>query len=589
MSTGTLRVEVFIAREALPLPGALVEIYDAGEWQGENPPIARLMTDESGRTEPVTLYAPDPALSQHPQEQTVPYSVYDIVVRMCGYQPQFILGIQIFAGVESIQQVEMIPAQACQTEVGVSRIPVHDLMGPPQPSLAEYSNGRITSRVIIPQYVTVHLGQPDDAAAPQVTVSFRNYIKNVASSKLYPTWPENALRANIYRQISLVLNRILTGWYRSRGYSFDITNSAFSDQAFVHHRNTFSNIDRIVDEIFDIYPQKSNFEKCLYKKDNDSCQIICLDLERWETVALANRGDTPLGILQHFCKERLSLVQAAQISGVPEAYPGTPLRFGSLGSSVRVVQRQLRRISKNYPAILKLTADGQFGSATESAVQTFQRIFNLTVDGIVGKATWYQISYIYTAVTQLAELSSEKSMFEPAAEDYPGHPLRNGATGESVEQLQVWLRIIGRFYESVPLIAAADGSFTTATENAVKDFQNAFSLVADGIVGPETWRQLQLACRNLKEGIDAGSGSPPVYPGEALRVGSRGDTVRIMQNSLNAIGRIYTGIPVLLADGIYGTATDNAVRTFQRLFGMDADGVIRRTTWNRIVSVSDSL
>ncbi|MGN0625431.1 MAG: peptidoglycan-binding protein [Oscillospiraceae bacterium] len=589
MSTGTLRVEVFIAREALPLPGALVEIYDAGEWQGENPPIARLTTDESGRTEPVTLYAPDPALSQHPQEQTTPYSVYDAVVSRCGYQPQFVLGIQIFAGVESIQQVEMVPTQACQPEVGVSRIPVHSLMGPPQPSLAEYPDGRITSDVVIPQYVTVHLGRPDDAAAPQVTVSFRNYIKNVASSELYPTWPENALRANIYRQISLVLSRILTGWYHSRGYSFDITNSASYDQAFVHHRNTFSNIDRIVDEIFDIYPQKSNFEKCLYKKDNNNCQIICPNLERWETVTLANRGDTPLGILQHFCKENFSLVQAAQISGVQAAYPGAPLRFGSSGSPVLVIQRQLRRIAKNYPAILKLTADGQFGSATESAVQTFQRIFNLSVDGVVGKATWYQISYIYTAVTQLAELSSEKSMLVPAVADYPGHPLRNGATGESVEQLQGWLRTVGRFYESVPVIAAADGTFTTATENAVKAFQKAFGLAADGIVGLKAWRQLQLACRNLEEGIDAGSGSPPVYPGEALRVGSRGDSVRMMQDSLNAIGRIYTGIPVLAADGIYGAATANAVRTFQRLFGLDADGFIRRATWNRIAAVSDSL
>ena len=174
-----------------------------------------------------------------------------------------------------------------------------------------------------------------------------------------------------------------------------------------------------------------------------------------------------MGILQYYYGYDISLVQAPEISGTPQSYPGSPLRLGSIGSAVRVMQQQLNRIRRNYPAIPQLTVDGQFGSATQSAVRTFQRIFNLTPDGIVGKATWYKISYIYVAVTKLAELSSEGSILAPVAGEYPGYPLRIGSTGESVEQLQVWLRAAGRFYESIPVISAVDGIFGTATENAV--------------------------------------------------------------------------------------------------------------------------
>ncbi len=207
----------------------------------------------------------------------------------------------------------------------------------------------------------------------------------------------------------------------------------------------------------------------------------------------------------------------------------------------------------------------------------------------MGKATWYKISYIYVAVTKLAEISSEGSMLTPVAGEYPGYPLRIGSTGEAVEQLQVWLRAAGRFYESIPLISAVDGIFGTATENAVRAFQRTFNLTEDGIVGPATWRQLQSVYNNLEGDINAGASGPPVYPGELLRVGSRGENVRIMQNYLNAIGRVYTSIPALVADGIYGNATANAVRTFQRLFGLTVDGIIGRITWNRIVTVYNSL
>lgn len=567
---------------------AVVDVYRENEWQ-TGTPIAHMITDSSGQTEEITLEAPNADLSQSPQDGIIPYSTYDILVQQSGYQSQLILGVQIFAGIEALQQVEMAPTQGRQPAVAISEIPIHNLAGPPQPNLTDFSTGRILARVVIPQYVTVHLGTPSNTSAANVTVSFRNYIKNVASSEIYPTWPENSLRANIYCQISLTLNRIFTEWYRSRGYNFDITNSTSYDQAFVNNRDIFANISKIVDEIFDTYIQKSNFTEPFYAEYCDGRQVTCPGLKQWGTVTLANQGYTPFGILQYYYGYNISLVQATQISGVPQSYPGTPLRFGSAGSAVRVIQQQINRIRKNYPAIPQLTVDGQFGSATERAVRTFQGIFNLTQDGIVGKSTWYKISYIYVAVTRLAELSSEGSILTPEAGEYPGYPLRIGSTGEAVEQMQVWLRAAGQFYESIPVISAVDGIFGTATENAVRAFQRTFDLASDGIVGPMTWQQLQSVYRNLEGDINAGASGPPVYPGVVLRVGSRGENVRIMQNYLNTIGRVYTGIPTLVADGIYGNATANAVRTFQRLFGLDADGIIGRITWNRIVTVYNSL
>ena len=588
MSTGSLRVEVYVAREALPVPGAQVEIYQAGEWQ-TGTPLARLTADSSGQTEAVQLNAPNVELSLYPYDGVIPYSTYDVVVRSSGYQSQVILKVQVFAGVEALQQIELVPIQERQPDTAVFEVPIHHLAGPGQPNLTEYANARILSKVVIPQYVTVHLGRPSDTSVGDVTVSFRNYIKNVASSEIYPTWPENALRANIYCQISLVLNRIFTEWYRSRGYNFDITSSTSYDQSFVNNRDIFSNISKIVDQIFDTYIQKNNFTEPFYAEYCDGKSVTCAGLKQWGTVTLANQGYSPLGILRYYYGDGVSLVQATEISGTPQSYPGTPLRRGSSGAAVRVIQQQLNRIAKNYPAIPKVTVDGIFGTATENAVKAFQKAFNLTQDGIVGKATWYKISYIYVSVTRLAQLSSEGSMLTPVAGEYPGYPLRVGSTGEAVEQLQVWLRAAGRFYESIPQIGAVDGIFGTATENAVKAFQRTFNLTADGIVGPATWRQLQSVYRNLEDDIDAGASGLPAYPGQLLKVGSRGESVRTMQNYLNTIGRVYTSIPAVTVDGIYGNATANAVRAFQRLFGLGVDGIIGPATWNRIVGVYQSI
>ena len=340
MSTGSLRVEVYVAREALPVPGAQVEIYQAGEWQ-TGTPLARLTADSSGQTEAVQLNAPNVELSLYPYDGVIPYSTYDVVVRSSGYQSQVILKVQVFAGVEALQQIELVPIQERQPDTAVFEVPIHHLAGPGQPNLTEYANARILSKVVIPQYVTVHLGRPSDTSVGDVTVSFRNYIKNVASSEIYPTWPENALRANIYCQISLVLNRIFTEWYRSRGYNFDITSSTSYDQSFVNNRDIFSNISKIVDQIFDTYIQKNNFTEPFYAEYCDGKSVTCAGLKQWGTVTLANQGYSPLGILRYYYGDGVSLVQATEISGTPQSHPGTLLRRGSSGAAVRVIQQQL--------------------------------------------------------------------------------------------------------------------------------------------------------------------------------------------------------------------------------------------------------
>ena len=259
---------------------------------------------------------------------------------------------------------------------------------------------------VIPQYITVHLGAPD-SNAQNVTVPFADYIKNVASSEIYPSWPENAIRANIYAQISYTLNRVYTEFYRSRGYDFDITNSIANDQSFVYGRDIFENISEIVDEIFDQYVVKGDSVEPYFTAYCDGEEIQCEGLEQWGTVSLANAGYTPFEILQYYYGDDIQL-RTASTEPYSPSYPGRDLSLGAIGNDVQQIQIRLNRISKNYPAIPKIyPIDGVFDLSTKNAVLKFQEIFNLTPDGIVGKATWYKIQAIYNAVKRLNDLASE--------------------------------------------------------------------------------------------------------------------------------------------------------------------------------------
>ena len=319
--------------------------------------------------------------------------------------------------------------------------------------------------------------------------AFPDYIKNVCSSEIYPTWPENAIRANIYAQISLALNRVYTEWYPSQGYNFQITNSTQYDQKYVKGRNIFENISRIVDDIFNVYVSRIGSRGPFFTEYCDGRQVSCSGLKQWGTVDLANQGYTPLGILKYYYGDNIELLETNNIQDIPQSYPGTPLRLGSQGTYVQILQAKLNRIRRNYPLIGSITEDGVFGTATENAVKTFQSIFNLAQDGIVGKATWYKISYIYVAVTKLAELGAENENLPSNAGSYPGNVLKEGSTGLGVSIIQFYLSTVNMFYQTVPAVDI-DGIYGPETANAVRTFQRQFNLTQDGIVGKATWDKL---------------------------------------------------------------------------------------------------
>lgn len=339
----------------------------------------------------------------------------------------------------------------------------------------------------VPQSITVHLAAPD-SPAPNVTLPFTDYVKNVASSEIYPTWDESALRANILAIVSFALNRIYTEFYRSRGYNFDITNSTAIDQAFVNGRSIFENISRLVDELFNDYIRRPGFVEPLASKFCNGTTVTCEGLSQWGSQNLAQQGLNSLEILRNYYGN-IEIVNDAPIMGISSSYPGTPLRIGSRGPYVVVVQTSLNRIAQNYPAIPKLPlVDGIYGTQTEASVRAFQQIFGLDPDGIVGKATWYALVRIYTAVNRLSELRSMGQQFYTINWEYPRN-LQEGNQGEKVRLLQYMLAVVSEFIEEVPPITV-DGIFGPATTNAVRSMQRWLGLPVTGIVDERTWDEL---------------------------------------------------------------------------------------------------
>lgn len=339
----------------------------------------------------------------------------------------------------------------------------------------------------VPQQITVHLGAPSSNAA-NVTVPFSDYVKNVASSEIYPTWEESAIRANILAIVSFALNRVYTEFYRSRGYDFEITNSTAYDQAFVNGRSFFENVSRLVDELFNDYLRRPGFVEPLAAKFCNGTTVTCEGLSQWGSQNLAQQGYSSNQILQSYYGD-IETVINAPIRGITSSYPGSPLRRGSTGPSVVVMQVALNRISQNYPAIPKIPAiDGVFGSRTEAAVIAFQRIFGLTPDGIVGPATWYEIVRLYTGVTSLSELRSQGQQFYAINWSPPGG-LELGDTGEKVRLLQYMLAVLSNYIPSIPPVSV-DGIYGSATRTAVLAAQRRFGVPETGTVGQQTWDEI---------------------------------------------------------------------------------------------------
>lgn len=338
----------------------------------------------------------------------------------------------------------------------------------------------------IPQKITVHLGTPNSNAA-NVTVDFVDYIKNVASSEIYPTWEESALRANILAIISFALNRVYTEFYRSRGFPFDITNSTAYDQYFVYGRSYFMNISQLAEELFNSYLRRPGFVEPLAAKFCNGTTVVCEGLSQWGSQNLALRGYNSIQILRSYYGN-VEIVTNAPVRNYSSSYPGIPIRRGSIGPNVLVIQTELNRISRNYPAIPKINpVDGIFGIQTEASVRKFQEIFNLSPDGIVGPATWYALIRLYTAVTNLSELRSQGQTFQYIA--WANRPISQGDRGIRVEQLQYMLQVLSSYIPEIPSLAV-DGIFGPATRNAVLSAQRRFRLSETGSVDYDTWQEI---------------------------------------------------------------------------------------------------
>ncbi len=445
----------------------------------------------------------------------------------------------------------------------------------------------LTGTPFIPETISVHLGNPA-SPAENITVSFPEYIKNVASSEIYPTWPESALRANIYAIVTFALNRIYTEWYRSRGYDFDITSSTQYDQKFIYGREIFQNISYLTDELFNDYVRRINNIEPLFTSFCNGTTSTCNGLSQWGTVSLANQGLTPYEILQNYYGENIEIVKNAPVRTSYPSYPGIVLRLGSGGNAVRSLQVFLNRISTNFPAIPKIpVVDGRFDDATQAAVREFQRIFNLQQTGTVDEATWYRIIFIYASVKRVAELNSEGIRTEDIEILYT-EDLKIGMQSNEVSNLQYYLAVIGAYYDAVVPVEIT-GYFGEKTERSVKSFQKVFGLPQTGEVDRATRIDLYRAYQGIVDSVPPTYTAVALYPGVILREGVTDNNVRIIQEYLSFINRTYNNIPAVNATGYFGPLTKQSVMAFQRQFGIPPTGVVAGVTWDKIAEVYSDL
>jgi len=527
MGTGFFRVEVFTGNHALPIANDRVLIKST-----DGNILYDLVTDENGITEEVPLTAPDKEFSRQPFTSMPRFSVVDVEVpAMYGYKRAVVHWAEIFDTITTTLPMQLHPIIEGGSEeentdeyfipiehgVDMQRgiqaggsaddppgdrnaipsqrpnnntiLPVQDsLIDPPAPA----------NDIPMPEYITVHLGSPS-AYARNVTIPFADYIKNVASSEIYPTWDEEAIYANIYAQISFALNRMFTLWYRSRGLNFDITNSTAFDQYFIEGRCIFDNISQIVDKIFNNFIRRPGRLEPFFASYCNGTTSTCAGLSQWGAQYMAQQGHSAIQILRNYYPDDVQIVESNNFEEHTALYPGTPLKEGSTGEDVRLMQFFLNRIHGNYPGIPATVPDGIFGPATRTSVETFQSVFRLIADGIVGKSTWYAIIKTYVSVTKLAELTSEGLRIGIGAAP-PTTTIRLGSQGELLAELQFLLNYISLFYNEVPPVLRTS-RFGEETQTSVMEFQKNFGLTADGIVGPGTWQKLYTVYHSIQDTV----------------------------------------------------------------------------------------
>ncbi len=407
---GKLQINVTSSVNSRPIGEAEISISYTGVPENI---LERLTTDSSGQTEVIDLDAPPEEWSLNPENERQPYSEYTFDISAPGFEPVSIAGAEILANVKAIQNVRMRPSDASREEEEVFVIPAHTLYGEYPPKIAEdeikpvnESGEIVLSRVVIPEYIVVHDGSPRDSTAKNYYVKYKDYIKNVASSEIYATWPSNTIRANVLAIMSFTLNRVYTEWYRNKGYDFTITSSTAFDHKWIPERNVYDTISAIVDELFSNYLSRPNVRQPILTQYCDGRRVTCPNwLTQWGSKALGDEGLTPIEILRYYYGDDMYINTAREISGIPASWPGYNLEEGSRGDKVRQMQEQLDVIAGAYPAIPTVRADGIYGPSTEEAVRKFQSVFGLPATGIVDYPTWYKISEIYVGVSRIAELT----------------------------------------------------------------------------------------------------------------------------------------------------------------------------------------
>lgn len=405
--SGFLQVSVVAGDTMKPLQDARVSISYSGEPETD---IEQLVTDSDGQTDAVELAAPPVEYSMEPGD-VQPYAEYSVTVTASGYESFNVSGISLFADTTALQGIRLVPRNVT-TLAGNIVIPANTLWGNFPPKIAEAETkpvgqpGEIVlSRVVVPEYIIVHDGVPTDSTARNYYERFTDYIKNVASSEIYSTWPDATLRANILAIISFTLNRVYTEWYRNRGYDFTITSSTAFDHKWVYGRNIFENISQIVDEIFTNYLSRPNVKQPILTQYCDGRRVSCPNwLSQWGSKALGEQGYSEIQILRNYYGDDMYINTAEEISGIPASWPGSNLDIGSSGSKVRQIQEQLNLIGEFYSSIPVLIPDGIYGERTADAVRAFQKIFRLPQTGIVDYPTWYKISDMYVRLSGIAEL-----------------------------------------------------------------------------------------------------------------------------------------------------------------------------------------
>lgn len=403
-SFGRLRVSIHAELTYTPVAGATVNI----SYPGQTNAIEQLTTDASGQTGTIELTTPPVEYSLEP-ESTQPYSEYTLTISAPGYETAVINNTQLLSGETAVQPVQLVPLETAPSDIV---IPAHTLYGEYPPKIPEdeikpvsESGEIVLSRVVIPETIVVHTGPPGDAGAKNYYVPYKDYIKNVASSEIYATWPESTITANVLAIMSFTLNRVYTEWYRNKGFNFTITNSTAYDHFFVPGRNVYESISEVVDTIFTNYLSRPNVRQPILTQYCDGSRVSCPQwMSQWGSKTLGEQGYEPIEILRYYYGDDMYINTAEQISGIPSSWPGSDLTIGSRGQKVMQMQEQLNRIARNYPALPTIAVDGIYGPATANAVKEFQKIFGLPQTGIVNYRTWYKISEIYVGVSRIAEL-----------------------------------------------------------------------------------------------------------------------------------------------------------------------------------------